>query len=180
MVRDQGQGLALVQVRVVQTVSMQLLEGVVEGVGLANTVGLVMVEDLGQVQGLLHTVKDRIQAMENLPMLVVLVAVVVMDKLGAIGDQVHKDLVAALDLALAILIGIGMVLVMQVQMLMAMVLAAGAVKTVGVGVVKVLDLGTAMPTPDFCINSTQSWRPSSFVLMSVGLFWFLCVLCFCY
>jgi len=91
--------------------------------------------------------------MDNLPVLVVQVAVEEEDKLEVIGDLVCKDLVVALDLVLATPTGIGMDLVMQVQMLMAMVVAPGAVKMVGEVVAKVLDLGTAMPTPDYYINS---------------------------
>jgi hypothetical protein len=91
--------------------------------------------------------------MENLPMLVVRVVVEEEDKQEVLGDLVHRGLVVALDLALATLTGIGTDLVMQVQMLMAMVVAPGAVKMVGEVVVKVLDPGTAMPTPDYCINS---------------------------
>jgi hypothetical protein len=51
------------------------------------------------------------------------------------------------------LTGIGTDQVMQVQMLMAMVVAQGTAKMVGLLAVKVLDLGMAMPTPDFCIKS---------------------------
>ena len=76
MVPDQGPGPAPAKVRAVQVVSTQLLEGVVEVVELANTVGLVMVEGPGRVQGPVHIVKDPILLMvENLPMLVVLVVV---------------------------------------------------------------------------------------------------------
>jgi hypothetical protein len=151
MVHDQGLGPAPAQVRAVQVVSTQLLEGV----ELANMVGLVMLEGLGLVQGLVHIIKDRILVMENLPMLVVLVVEEEEDKLEVTGDLVHRGLVVALDLALATLTGIGMGtdLVMQVQMLMAMVVALGAVKTVGEVAVKVLGLGTATPTPDFCIKT---------------------------
>jgi hypothetical protein len=155
MVEDLGLDPALAKVRAVQMVSMQLLEGVVEVVGLANTVGLVTVEGLDQGLGRVHTIKDRILVMENLLMLVVLVAVVVVDKLEVTGDLVHRVLAAALDRALAILTGIGTDLVMQVQMLMAMVEAPGAVKTVGVVAVQVLDQDTAMPTPNICINSSK-------------------------
>ena len=154
MVRDQGPGPAPAKVRAVQVVSMQLLEGVVEVVELANTVGLVTVEGPGRVRGLVHIIKDPILLMvENLPMLVVPVVVVVEDKLEVLGDLVPRGLVVALDLVLATPTGIGMDLVMQVQMLMAMVVAPGAVKMVGEVVAKVLDLGTAMPTPDYYINS---------------------------
>jgi hypothetical protein len=132
-------------------VSTQLLEAVVEGVEVANTVGLLTVEGPDQVQDPVHIIKDRI--MENLPVPVVLVVVEEGDKLEVIGDPVHRVLVVALDLALAILTGIGTDLVMQVQMLMAMVVAPGIVKTVGEVVVKVLGLGTATPTPDFCIKT---------------------------
>ncbi|CAN6350772.1 unnamed protein product, partial [Urochloa humidicola] len=147
MVQDQDLGLALAKVRVVRMVSTQVLEGVEVVVELANTVGLVTVEGLGQVRGQVHILKEHILVMENLPMLVVLVVVVVEGKLEVIGDLVHRGLVVAPDLALAILTGIGTDLVMQVQMLMAMVVAPGAVKTVGVGVVQVLDQVMAMPTP---------------------------------
>jgi hypothetical protein len=109
------------------------------------------VEGPDQVQDPVHIIKDRI--MENLPVPVVLVVVEEGDKLEVIGDPVHRVLVVALDLALAILTGIGTDLVMQVQMLMAMVVAPGIVKTVGEVVVKVLGLGTATPTPDFCIKT---------------------------
>ena len=154
MVPDQCSGPAPAMVRAVQVVSTQLLEGVVEVVELANTVGLVMVEGPGRVQGLVHIVKDPILLMvENLPMLVVLVVVEEEDKLEVLGDLVRKGLVVALDLVLATPTGIGLDLVMQVQMLMAMVVAPGAVKMVGEVVAKVLDLGTAMPTPDYYINS---------------------------
>jgi len=153
MVPDQGLGLAPAKVRAVQVVSTQLLEGVVEVVELANTVGLVMVEGPGQDQALVHIIKDRILVMENLPVLVVQVVVVEEDKLEVLGDLVRKGLVVALDLVLATPTGIGLDLVMQVQMLMAMVVAPGAVKMVGEVVAKVLDLGTAMPTPDYYINS---------------------------
>ena len=125
-----------------------------EVVELANTAGLVMVEGPGRVQGPVHIVKDPILLMvENLPMLVVLVVVEEEDKLEVLGDLVRKGLVVALDLVLATPTGIGLDLVMQVQMLMAMVVAPGAVKMVGEVVVKVLDLGMAMPTPDYYINS---------------------------
>ncbi|CAN6354902.1 unnamed protein product [Urochloa humidicola] len=82
-------------------------------------------------------------------MLVVLVGAGVEDKLEVLGIPMLKGLVAALDLALAMLTGIGMEEVRQVQMLMAMVVAPGTVKMVGVAVVKELDPGMAMPTPDF-------------------------------
>ena len=154
MVRDQGPGPAPAKVRAVQVVSTQLLEGVVEVAELANTVGLVTVEGPGRVRGLVHIIKDPILLMvENLPMLVVLVVVEEEDKLEVLGDLVRKGLVVALDLVLATPTSIGLDLVMQVQMLMAMVVAPGAVKMVGEVVVKVLDLGTAMPTPDYYINS---------------------------
>jgi hypothetical protein len=153
MVRDQDPDPAPAKVRAVQVVSTQLLVGVVEVVELANMVGLVMVEGPGQVQDLVHITKEPILVMENLPMLVVQVVVEEEDKLEVLGDLVHRGLVVALDLALATLTGIGTDLVMQVQMLMAMVVAPGAVKMVGEVVVKVLDPGTAMPTPDYCINS---------------------------
>ena len=153
MVRDQGPGPAPAKVRAVQVVSTQLLEGVVEVEELVNMVGLVMVEGPGQDQALVHIIKDRILVMENLPVLVVQVVVEEEDKLEVLGDLVRKGLVVALDLVLVTRTGIGMALVMQVQMLMAMVVAPGAVKMVGEVVAKVLDLGTAMPTPDYYINS---------------------------
>jgi hypothetical protein len=91
--------------------------------------------------------------LENLPVLVVLVGVEVVEKLEVLGTPVLRDLVVASDLALAMLTGIGTDQVMQVQMLMAMVVAQGTAKMVGLLAVKVLDLGMAMPTPDFCIKS---------------------------
>ncbi|CAN6338360.1 unnamed protein product, partial [Urochloa humidicola] len=147
MVQDQGLGPALAKVRAVKMVSTQVLEGVEEVVELANTVGLVTVEGLGQVRGQVHIVKDTIMVMENLSMLVVLVVVVEEDKLEVNGDLMHRGPVVARDLALAILTRIGPHLVMKVQMLMAMVVAPGAVKMVGVAAGKVLDLGTVMSTP---------------------------------
>jgi hypothetical protein len=56
-----------------------------------------------------------------------------------------------LVLALAMLTGIGTDQVKQVQVLMAMVVAQEIVKTVEVVVAQVLDLGMAMPTPNFYI-----------------------------
>jgi hypothetical protein len=80
MGRDLGQGLALDLVIVVLMVPMQVLEGVVEVLELANTVGLDMVQglDQGQVRGPVNMIS--ILGMENLLMLVVLVVVGVEDK----------------------------------------------------------------------------------------------------
>ena len=153
MVVAQDLGVARGLVRAFRVVPMHLLEVVVEAAALANTMGLGMVEGLDQVQVLVKIVRMEDLAMENLPVLVVQVAVEEEDKLEIIGDLVCKDLVVALDLVLVTRTGIGMALVMQVQMLMAMVVAPGAVKMVGEVVAKVLDLGTAMPTPDYYINS---------------------------
>jgi hypothetical protein len=86
-------------------------------------------------------------------MLVVLVGVEVVVKLEVLGTPMLKVLVVASDQALAMLTGIGTDQVMQVQMLMAMVVAQGTATTVGLAAVKVLDLGMAMPTPEFCIKS---------------------------
>ena len=153
MAGDQGLGPAPDQVIVVLIVPMQVLEGVVQVVELANTVGPDMVWGQGQVQGLVHIVKECILVMESLLMLVELVEVGVEDKPEVLGIPMLKDPVAALVLALAMLIGIGGDQVVQVQMLMAMVVAMGTAKMVGLLGVKVLDLGMAMPTPDFCIKS---------------------------
>ena len=152
MAGDRGLGLARDQVIVVLMVPMQVLEGVVEVVELANTVGPDMVWGQGQVQGLVHIVKDGIPAMESLLMLVVPVGVGVEDKPEVLGIPMLKDPVAAPVLALAMLIGIGGDQVVQVQMLMAMVVAQETVKMVGLVVVQVLDLDTAMPTPEFHIS----------------------------
>ena len=152
MAGDRGLGLARDQVIVVLMVPMQVLEGVVEVVELANTVGLDMVQGQGQVQGLVHIVKDGILAMESLLMLVVPVGVGVEDKPEVLGIPMLKDPVVALVLALAMLIGIGGDQVVQVQMLMAMVVAQETVKMVGLVVVQVLDLDTATPTPEFHIS----------------------------
>jgi len=108
MAGDQGLGLAPDQVIVVLMVPMQVPEGVVEVVELANTVGLDMVQGQGQVQGLVHIVKDGILAMESLLMLVVPVGVRVEDKPEVLGIPMLKDPVAAPVLALAVLTGIGM------------------------------------------------------------------------
>ena len=150
---DQGLGLAPDQVIVVLMVPMQVLEGVVEVVELANTVGLDMVQGQGQVQGLVHIVKDGILAMESL-LLVVTVGVGEEDKPEVLGIPMLKDPVAAPVLALAMLTGIGMdqVKQVQVQVLMAMVMAQEIVKMVGLVVVQVLDLDMAMPTPEFHIS----------------------------
>ena len=154
MVGDLGQGLAPDQVIVVLMVPMQVLEAAVEVVGLANTVGLDMVQGQGQVQGLVHIVKEGILAMESLLMLVVPVGVGVEDKPEVLGIPMLKDPVAAPVLALAMLTGIGMdqVKQVQVQVLMAMVMAQEIVKMVGLVVVQVLDLDMAMPTPEFHIS----------------------------
>jgi len=131
---------------------VQVLEGVVQVVELANTVGPDMVWGQGQVQGLVHIVKECILVMESLLMLVELVEVGVEDKPEVLGIPMLKDPVAATVLALAMLIGIGGDQVVQVQMLMAMVVAQETVKMVGLVVVQVLDLDTAMPTPEFHIS----------------------------
>jgi hypothetical protein len=151
MAGDQGLGLAPDQVIVVLMVHMQVLVGVVEGVELASTVGLDMVLGQGQGQDLVHIVKEGILVMENLLVLVVPVGVEVEDKLEAHGIPMLKDPVVELVLALAMLTGIGTDQVKQVQVLMAMVVAQEIVKTVEVVVAQVLDLGLAMPTPNFYI-----------------------------
>ena len=80
MAGDPGLGLEQDHVIVVLMVPMQ----VVEVVELANTVGPDMVQGQGQVQDLVHIVKECILNMvlveENLLMLVVTVGVVVEDK----------------------------------------------------------------------------------------------------
>jgi len=152
MAGDQGLGLAPDRVIVVLMVPMQVLEGVVQVVELANTVGPDMVWGQVQVQGLVHIVKECILVMESLLMLVELVEVGVEDKPEVLGIPMLKDPVAAPVLALAMLIGIGGDQVVQVQMLMAMVVAQETVKMVGLVVVQVLDLDTAMPTPEFHIS----------------------------
>jgi hypothetical protein len=124
---------------------------VVEGVELASTVGLDMVLGQGQGQDLVHIVKEGILVMENLLVLVASVGVEVEDKLQAHGIPMLKDPVVELVLALAMLTGIGTDQVKQVQVLMAMVVAQEIVKTVEVVVAQVLDLGMAMPTPNFYI-----------------------------
>jgi hypothetical protein len=151
MAEDQDLGLAPDQVIVVLMVHMQALVGVVEGVELASTVGLDMVLGRGQGQDLVHIVKEGILVMENLLVLVVPVGVEVEDKLEAHGIPMLKDPVVELVLALAMLTGIGTDQVKQVQVLMAMVVAQEIVKTVEVVVAQVLDLGMAMPTPNFYI-----------------------------
>jgi hypothetical protein len=151
MAGDQGLGLAPDQVIVVLMVHMQVLVGVVEGVELASTVGLDMVLGQGQGQDLVHIVKEGILVMENLLVLVASVGVEVEDKLQAHGIPMLKDPVVELVLALAMLTGIGTDQVKQVQVLMAMVVAQEIVKTVEVVVAQVLDLGMAMPTPNFYI-----------------------------
>jgi hypothetical protein len=151
MAGDQGLGLAPDQVIVVLMVHMQVLVGVVEGVELASTVGLDMVLGQGQGQDLVHIVKEGILVMENLLVLVASVGVEVEDKLQAHGIPMLKDPVVELVLALAMLTGIGTDQVKQVQVLMAMVVAQEIVKTVEVVVAQVLDLGLAMPTPNFYI-----------------------------
>ena len=84
MAGDPGLGLEQDHVIVVLMVPMQVLEGVVQVVELANTVGPDMVQGQGQVQDLVHIVKECIlnlvQMEENLLMLVVTVGVVVEDK----------------------------------------------------------------------------------------------------
>ena len=152
MAGDQGLGLAPDQVIVVLMVPMQVLEGVVQVVELANTVGPDMVWGQGQVQGLVHIVKECILVMESLLMLVELVEVGVEDKPEVLGIPMLKDPVVALVLALAMLTGIGMDQMEQVQVLMAMVVGQEIVKMVGLVVVQVLDLDMAMPTPEFHIS----------------------------
>ena len=155
MVGDQGLGLEPDQVIVVLMVPMQVLEGAVEVVELANTVGLDMVQGQGQVQGLVHIVKDGIMAMEGLLMLVVPVGVGVEDKPEVPGIPMLKDTVAAPVLALAMLTGIGMDQTTQVLTLMAMVVAQEIVKMVAVAVVLVPELGMAMPTHKFHISQSK-------------------------
>ena len=153
MAEDQDLGLAPDQVIVVLMVHMQALVVVVEGVELASTVGLDMVLGRGRGQGqdLVHIVKEGILVMENLLVLVAPVGVEVEDKLEAHGIPMLKDPVVELVLALAMLTGIGTDQVKQVQVLMAMVVAQEIVKTVEVVMAQVLDLGMAMPTPNFYI-----------------------------
>jgi len=180
MVGDQGLGLARDQVIVVLMVPMQVLEGVVEVVELANTVGLDMVQGQGQVQGLVHIVKDGILAMESLLMLVVPVGVGVEDKPEVLGIPMLKDPVAAPVLALAMLTGIGMVL-MRVQVRTAMEVAQEIVKMVAVAAVLVPELDMAMPTHKFHISQSKVGahpRPSLFEVVELFVF-FVPLLHFC-
>ena len=85
-------------------------------------------------------------------MLVVLAGAVVAEKLEVLGTPALKGLVVASVLALPILTGIRMGQDMQVQLLMATVAARGTARMVVLAAVKVLDLGSAMPFPDFCIE----------------------------
>jgi hypothetical protein len=160
MVGDQGLGLAPDQVIVALMVPMQVLEGAVEVVELANMVGLDMVQVQGQVQGLVHIVKDGILAMESLLMLVVPVGVGVEDKLEVPGILMLKDPVVAPVLALAMLTGIGMDQIKQVHVLMAMVVAQEIVKMVAVAAVLVPELDMAMPTHKLLIISQSEVGPS--------------------
>ena len=181
MVGDQGQGLAPDWVIVVLMVPMQVLEAAVEVVGLANTMGLDMVQGRGQGQGLVHIVKEGILAMESLLMLVVTVGVVVEDKPEVLGIPKLKDLVAAPVLALAMLTGIGMVQVMRVQVLTAMVVEQEIVKMVAVAVVLVPELDMAMPTHKFHISQSKVGahrRPSIFEVVELFVF-FVPLLHFC-
>jgi len=181
MAGDQGLGLAPDQVIVVLMVPMQVLEGVVEVVELANTVGLDMVQGQGQVQGLVHIVKDGILAMESLLMLVVPVGVGVEDKPEVLGIPMLKDPVAAPVLALAMLTGIGMVQVMRVQVLTAMEVAQEIVKMVAVAAVLVPELDMAMPTHKFHISQSivgAHRSPSLFEVVELFVF-FVPLLHFC-
>jgi len=181
MAGDQGLGLAPDQVIVVLMVPMQVLEGVVEVVELANTVGLDMVQGQGQVQGLVHIVKEGILAMESLLMLVVPVGVGVEDKPEVLGIPMLKDPVAAPVLALAMLTGIGMVL-MRVQVRTAMEVAQEIVKMVAVAAVLVPELDMAMPTHKFHISQSKVGAhrsPSLFVVVKLFVF-FVPLLHFCY
>ena len=180
MVGDQGQGLAPDWVIVVLMVPMQVLEGVVEVVELANTVGLDMVQGQGQVQGLVHIVKDGIPAMESLLMLVVPAGVGVEDKPEVLGIPMLKDPVAAPVLALVMLTGIGMVL-MRVQVRTAMEVAQEIVKMVAVAAVLVPELDMAMPTHKFHISQSKvgaHGRPSLFEAVELFVF-FVPLLHFC-
>jgi hypothetical protein len=160
MAGDPGLGLEQDQVIVVLMVPMQVLEGVVEVVELANTVGLDMVQGQGQVQDLVHIVKEYILVMESLLMLVELVGVGVEDKPEVLGIPMLKDPVVALVLALVMLTSIGMVQVMRVQVLMAMVVAQELVRMVAMAVVLVPVLDMAMPTHKFHISQSKVGSPS--------------------
>jgi len=165
MLGDQGQGLAPDLVIAVLMVHMQVLEGVVQVVELANT-GLDMVQGQDQVQGLVHIVKAGILVMENPLMLVVPVGVGVEDNPDII--PMLKDLVVALVLALAMLTGFGPDQVMQVQVLVAMVVAQEILKMLGLAVAQVPDLDTAMPTPELHMSQSKvgAHRPSLICLKS--------------
>jgi hypothetical protein len=170
MAGDQGLGPVPDPVIVVLMVPMQVLEGVVQVVELANTVGLDMVQGQGLVQGLVHIVKEGIiRVMENLLMLVVLVEVGVEGKLEVMGIPMLKDLVVAPVLALAMLTGIGMDQVKEVQMLMAMVVAPEIVKMVAVAVVQVRGLDMAMPTHELDISRSNVGAHQHFLFEVVGL-----------
>jgi hypothetical protein len=160
MAGDPALGLEQDQVIVVLMVPMQVLEGVVEVVELANTVGLDMVQGQGQVQDLVHIVKEYILVMESLLMLVELVGVGVEDKPEVLGIPMLKDPVVALVLALVMLTSIGMVQVMRVQVLMAMVVAQELVRMVAMAVVLVPVLDMAMPTHKFHISQSKVGSPS--------------------
>ena len=180
MAGDQGLGPAPDQVIVVLIVPMQVLEGVVQVVELANTVGPDMVWGQGQVQGLVHIVKECILAMHSLLMLVELVEVGVEDKPEVLGIPMLKDPVAAPVLALAMLTGIGMVL-MRVQVRTAMEVAQEIVKMVAVAVVLVPELDMAMPTHKFHISQSKVGahrRPSMFEVVELFVF-FVPLLHFC-
>ena len=183
MAGDQGLGLGLApdQVIVVLMVPMQVLEGVVQVVELANTVGPDMVWGQVQVQGLVHIVKECILVMESLLMLVVPVGVGVEDKPEVLGIPMLKDPVAAPVLALVMLTGIGMVQVMRVQVLTAMVVEQEIVKMVAVAVVLVPELDMAMPTHKFHISQSKVGahrRPSMFEVVELFVF-FVPLLHFC-
>jgi hypothetical protein len=185
MAGDPDLGLEQDQVIVVLMVPMQVLEGVVEVVELANTVGLDMVQGQDQDQDLVHIVKECILNMvlmeENLLMLVVPVVVGVEDKLEVLGIPMLKDPVVALVLALVMLTGIGMVQVLQVQVLMAMVVAQEIVKMVAVAAVLVPELDMAMPTHKFQIRQSKVGAhrsPSLYEVVELFVF-FVPLLHFC-
>ena len=159
MVGAQGLVLAPDPVTAAQMVPMQLLEGVVEGVAVANTAGPDQVQDPDQVQVLVNIVKDRILVMVDLLAPVVPVVGVVEDKLEGTGDLVVMGLVVAPDLALAPPITTGME-VLEVQMLMAMVVAMVVVRMVGLAVVMEVDLGMVMPTPSLSFLDNLKVEPN--------------------
>jgi hypothetical protein len=175
MAGDPALGLEQDQVIVVLMVPMQVLEGVVEVVELANTVGLDMVQGQGQVQDLVHIVKEYILVMESLLMLVEPVGVGVEDKPEVLGIPMLKDPVVALVLALVMLTSIGMVQVMRVQVLMAMVVAQELVRMVAVAVVLVPVLDMTMPTHKFHISQSKVGAhrsPSLFEVVELFVFFF--------